>query len=63
VAPRIRKEEAMTGTSLAAAMLIALAAMIIMSYWRQIAILIVYIVLVIFCLGIYFVVCTIEGMI
>jgi uncharacterized membrane protein len=53
----------MTGTSLAAAMLIALAVMIIMSYWRQIAILILYIVLITFCLGIYFVVCTIKGLI
>jgi hypothetical protein len=53
----------MTGTSIAAAMLIALAVMIIMSFWRQIAILIVYIVLVIFCLGIYFVVCTIATII
>jgi hypothetical protein len=51
----------MIGTSIAAAMLVALAVMIIMSYWRQIAILMIYIVLVIFCLGVYFVVRTIEG--
>ena len=53
----------MTGTSVATVMLIALAVMMIMSFWRQIAILFIYIVLVIFFLGIYFVVCAIDGII
>jgi hypothetical protein len=54
---------AMSGTSLATVMLIILAAMIVMSFWRQIAIFILYLAVTVFCFGVYYIVSLITDMI
>jgi hypothetical protein len=49
----------MSGTTLATVMLIAFAVMMTMSYWRQIAIFMLYLVITTFCIGMYYIVSTI----
>jgi hypothetical protein len=52
----------MTGTSLAAVLLMVGIVMLVMSYWRQIAILLLSIVMTVFCFGVYYVVSVIAYM-
>jgi hypothetical protein len=51
----------MSGTGLAAVMLMVFGVMLVMSFWRQIAILILYIGVTIFCFGVYYIVSTIAS--
>ena len=53
----------MSGTDVATVMLMVFAVMILMSFWRQIAILILYLAVTVFCLGVYYVVSTIKYLI
>ena len=53
----------MSGTDLTTVMLMALAVIILMSFWRQIAILILYLAVTVFCLGVYYIVSTITNLI
>jgi hypothetical protein len=53
----------MSGTDLTTVILMVFAVMILMSFWRQIAILILYLAVTVFCLGVYYVVSTIKYLI
>ena len=53
----------MSGTDLATVMLMVCAFMILMSFWRQIAILILYLAVTVFCFGVYYIVSTITYLI
>jgi hypothetical protein len=57
------REETMSGTDLTTVILMVFAVMILMSFWRQIAILILYLAVTVFCLGVYYVVSTIKYLI
>jgi hypothetical protein len=46
----------MTGTSLVAVLLMVGIVMLVMSYWRQIAVLILSIVITVFCFGVYWII-------
>jgi hypothetical protein len=46
----------MSGTDVATVMLMVFAVMILMSFWRQIAILILYLAVTVFCFGVYYIV-------
>jgi hypothetical protein len=50
----------MTGTSLAAVLLIVGMVMLVMSYWRQIAVFILFIFMTVFCFGVYYIVSAIA---
>jgi hypothetical protein len=50
----------MSGTGLAAVMLMVFGVMLIMSFWRQIAIFVLYVGITIFCFGIYYIVSSIA---
>ena len=52
----------MSETGLAAVMLIVIGVAIVMSFWRQIAILLLYVFVTVFCAGVYFIVSTITYM-
>jgi hypothetical protein len=47
-------------TGLAIAMLVAFAILILLSFWRQVAILLLYVFITVFCAGVYFIVSTIT---
>jgi len=53
---RIGKEEAMSGTGLAAVLLMVGAVMLVMCYWKQIAIFLLFVAVTVFCLGVYYIV-------
>jgi hypothetical protein len=53
----------MSGTDLATVMLIVFVVVVLMSFWRQIAILILYLAVTIFCFGVYYIVSTIRSLI
>ena len=53
----------MSGTDLTTVILMVFAVMILMSFWRQIAILILYLAVTVFCLGVYYAVSTIKYLI
>ena len=46
----------MSGSGLAAVMLMVLAATIVISCWRQIAIFMLYVIFAVFCFGVYYIV-------
>jgi hypothetical protein len=46
----------MSGTDVATVMLMVFAVMILMSFWRQIAILILYLAVTVFCFGAYYII-------
>jgi hypothetical protein len=46
----------MSATGLAAVMLMVFTVMIVMSFWRQIAIFILYLGVTVFCFGVYYIV-------
>jgi hypothetical protein len=56
---RIRKEEAMLGTGLAAVLLMIGIVMLVFCYWKQIAIFLLFLAVTVFCFGIYYIVSTI----
>jgi hypothetical protein len=56
------KEEAMSGTGLAAAMLMIGIVMLVMSLWRQIAIFMLFVITTVFCFGVYYIVSIISYM-
>ena len=58
----IRKEEAMSGTGLAAVMLMIGIVMLVMSLWRQIAIFMLFVIATVFCFGVYYIVSIVEQM-
>jgi hypothetical protein len=49
----------MSGTGLGAVLLMIGVVMLVMCYWKQIAILLLFVTVTVFCLGIYFIVITI----
>jgi len=53
----------MSESGLAAVMLVVFTVMVVMSFWRQIAILLLYLAVTVFCLGVYYVVSTIKYLI
>jgi uncharacterized membrane protein HdeD (DUF308 family) len=53
----------MSGTDIVTVMLIVFGVMILMSFWRQIAILILYLGVTVFCFGVYYIVSTISYLI
>ena len=53
----------MSGTDLATVMLMVFAVMILMSFWRQIAILILYLAVTVYSFGVYYIVRTITYLI
>jgi hypothetical protein len=53
----------MSGTDLATVMLIVFVVVVLMSFWRQIAILILYLAATVFCFGIYYIVSLITYLI
>ena len=53
----------MSGTNLGTVMLMVFAVMILISFWRQIAILILYLAVTVFCFGVYYIVSTITYLI
>jgi hypothetical protein len=53
----------MSGADLATVILIVFGVMILMSFWRQIAILILYLAVTVFCFGVYYIVSTIRSLI
>jgi hypothetical protein len=53
---RIGKEEAMSGTGLAAVLLMIGTVMLVMCYWKQIAIFLLFVAITVFCLGVYYIV-------
>jgi hypothetical protein len=53
----------MSGTDVATVMLMVFAVMILMSFWRQIAILILYLAVTVFCFGVYYIVRMIRDLI
>jgi hypothetical protein len=48
----------MSGTGLAAVMLMVGIVMLVMSFWRQIATFMLFVIVTIFCFGIYFIIST-----
>ena len=52
----------MSGTGLVAVMLMVGAVMLAMSYWRQIAIFVLFVVATVFCFGVYYIFCIIAYM-
>jgi hypothetical protein len=50
----------MSGTGLAAAMLMIGIVMLVMSFWRQIAVFMLFVIVTIFCFGVYYIVVAIE---
>jgi hypothetical protein len=50
----------MSGSGLAAVILMVFAVMVVTSFWRQIAILLFYVAFAVFCFGIYYIVSTIT---
>jgi hypothetical protein len=46
----------MSATGLATVMFMVFAVMIVLSFWRQIAIFILYLAVIVFCFGIYYIV-------
>ena len=52
----IRKEETMSETGIAAVVLMIFSVMIVVSYWRQIAIFLLLLVAAVFCCGVYYIV-------
>jgi hypothetical protein len=55
-AMRIGKEEAMSGTGLAAVLLMIGIVMLVMCFWKQIAIFLLFVAVTVFCLGVYYIV-------
>ena len=55
----VRKEEAMSGIGLGAVLLMIGMVMLIMCYWKQIALFLLFVIVTVFCFGIYFIVSTI----
>ena len=53
----------MPGTDVTTVMLIVFGVMILMSFWRQIAVLILYLGVTVFCIGVYYIVSTIRYLI
>lgn len=53
----------MSGTDLGTVMLMVFAVMILMSFWRQIAILFLYLAVTVFCFGAYYIVSAITYLI
>ena len=51
-----REEAKMSTTGLATVMFMVFAVMIVMSFWRQIAIFILYLGITVFCFGVYYIV-------
>ena len=49
----------MSGTGLGAVLLMIGMVMLVMCYWKQIAVLLLFVAVTVFCLGIYFIVSTI----
>ncbi len=50
----------MSGTGLGAVMLMVFGVMLVMSFWRQIAIFVLYVGITVFCFGVYYIVRTIA---
>jgi hypothetical protein len=55
VGQRIRKEEAMSESGLVAVMLMVGTVMLVISYWKQIAIFILFALATVFCFGVYYI--------
>jgi hypothetical protein len=53
----------MSATGLAAVLLMVGIVMLVMSFWRQIAIFILFLVVTVFCFGIYYIVSILRGII
>jgi hypothetical protein len=53
----------MSGPSLAAILLIVATVMLVMSFWRQIAIFMLFVITTVFCLGVYYVITLVESII
>jgi hypothetical protein len=54
------KEEAMSGTGLTAVMLMIGTVMLVVSFWRQIAIFMLFVIVAVFCFGVYYIVRTLS---
>ena len=54
------KEEAMSGTGLTAVMLMIGTVLLVVSFWRQIAIFMLFVIVAVFCFGVYYIVRTIS---
>jgi hypothetical protein len=50
----------MSGTGLAAVLLMVGMVLLVMSFWRQIAILMLFVITTVFCFGVYYIVSTIS---
>jgi hypothetical protein len=52
----------MSQSGLAAVLLMVFTILLVMSYWRQIAILMLYVIVIVFCFGVYYVGSTLASM-
>ena len=50
----------MSGTGLAAVMLMIGTVMLVMSFWRQIAVFMLFAIVTVFCFGVYYIISTIS---